>query len=128
MAKCHPEVTVGVDRHAVWGASVTVITSIDRDGGVADRAAGVVVIVGADLLGHGVDVIHRGGIGAPANAVRIGHLVDFMLQRAVGIEHVEVGVADVFNQAEGACPEAARGVAFAVVETVGRAFFGLGVG
>ena len=128
MAKRHPEVTVGVDRHTVWGTSVALLGSIDGDGGVANYATVIVVIIATDLFGHGVDVIHLCGIAIPADAIRVGDLVDFEMECPVLVQHVEIGGADFFNKADGTYPEASSGVAFAVVETVGRAFFGLGVG
>ena len=128
MAESHPEVAVGIDRHAIGRTCVAVLAGVDGDGGVADCAAGVVVIIGADLFGHRVDVIQLRGVGAPADAVGVGDLVDFEVQRAVGIEHVERGIADVFDEADRARPKAARGVALAVVEAIGRTFFGFRIG
>ena len=128
VAEGHPEVAVGVDSHAIGRTVVAVPSGVDGDRGMTDCSACVVVIIGADLLSHRVDVIHFGGSRIPANAVRISDLVDFEVERTVGIEHIECGVADVFDEADGACPEAASGIAFAIVKAISRTLLGLWIG
>lgn len=48
----------------------------------------------------------------------------------MGIDAVEVGIAGIFDEADGACPEAASRVALAIVEAVGGTLgrFGIGQG
>lgn len=128
VAERHPEVAVGVDRHTVGRSVVAALGGVDGDAGVADAAAGIVVIVGTDLLRHRVDVIQFGGVGIPADAIGVSDLIDFEVQGGIGIEHVEVGIANVFDEADGACPEAAGRVALAVVEAVGGTFLGFWIG
>ena len=77
VAEGYPKVAVGVDRHAVGGAFVAVGCGIDGDARVADGTTGIVEIVGADLFGRGVDVIHLGGVRIPADTIGVGDFIDF---------------------------------------------------
>ncbi len=80
------------------------------------------------MLQWGVDVIHGLGVRTPANAVGVGHFGDLQLQAIFRIETVELGVAGLLDEADGARPETASRVTLAVVEAVVGALFGLGIG
>lgn len=128
MAKGDPQVAVGIDCHAVGRTVVAVCCGINRDCGIVDHAVEIVVIVATDLSRCGVDVIHLRGCLIPADTVGVGHVINLQMECTLRIQHVERGVASLFDEADGAGPEATSGITFAVVEAIGRTLFRLRIG
>ncbi len=123
MAKGNPQTVFAVDGHAIRATGI--VAGVPKDAFVADGAAGFVEIKGADLFAGGVDVIHRGRVAGPDDAIGVGDRGEFLLNAQVGVQAVEGAFGALF-QVDATRPEAASRIAFAVIEAVVRQV-GLGV-
>ncbi len=124
VAEGDPETVFAVDGHAVGDGWI--VPGVPDDAFSRDGTGGNVEIEGADLFTRGVDVVHRLSIAAPDDAVGVGDGAEFFFETKICVEAVERGIRALL-QANGPRPEAAGGIALAVVEAV-VGEIGLGIG